>query len=198
VEAARAGDQGRGFAVVANEVRSLAKRSSEASKDIQNLVREIQEKVANGKEWVGELETGFKKIIQSIQQVSESLSEVSLATQESSQGVEQIGRALAEMTDVIEHNAALVDQLAQATDILNAKAELLQGMSSRFVLGEQSRVDVREAGFETLITTEKTEKKRVKGPTGKLMVTRLSGLQPKATQGEDSFDNELGEGFEEF
>jgi PAS domain S-box-containing protein len=198
VEAARAGDQGRGFAVVANEVRSLARRSSEASKDIQNLVREIQEKVANGKEWVAELETGFKKIIKTIQQVSDSITEVSLATQESSQGIEQIGRAVAEMTDVIEHNAALVDQLAQATDILNEKAELLQGMSCRFVMGERLRVDASEASFESLITADKTEKKRAKWPTGKPMVPRLPSIQPKETQGEDSFDNELGEGFEEF
>ncbi len=198
VEAARAGEQGRGFAVVANEVRSLARRSSEASKDIQNLVREIQDKVANGREWVGELETGFKKIIQTIKQVSDSITEVSLATQESSQGIEQIGRAVAEMTDVIEHNAALVEQLAQATDILNEKAERLQGMSSRFVLGERSQIDVQEASFETLVTAGTAEKKRVKGPMSRSLIPRLPTPRPKETLGEDSFDNELGEGFEEF
>jgi methyl-accepting chemotaxis protein len=184
--------------VVANEVRSLARRSSEASKDIQNLVREIQEKVANGKEWVGELETGFKKIINTIQQVSDSLSEVSLATQESSQGIEQIGRAVTEMTDVIEHNAALVDELAQATDILNEKAELLQGMSTRFVLGERFRVNAQAASFETLITVAKVEKQRPEWPTSKPSVPRPPTLQPKDAQGGDSFDIDLGEGFEEF
>ncbi|WP_063778363.1 MULTISPECIES: methyl-accepting chemotaxis protein [Burkholderia] len=40
VEAARAGEQGRGFAVVASEVRSLAQRSSSASKEIQGLIHE--------------------------------------------------------------------------------------------------------------------------------------------------------------
>ncbi len=199
VEAARAGDQGRGFAVVANEVRSLARRSSEASKDIQNLVREIQEKVANGKEWVGGLETGFKKIIQTIQQVSDALTEVSLATHESSQGLDQIGRAVAEMTDVIEHNAALVDQLAQTTDILNERSELLQTMSSRFVLGEEARVDIQQASFETLLTPTKADRKAARWPTLKPSLPR-SAAQTKGREPQeaDAFDNELGEGFEEF
>lgn len=43
IEAARAGEQGRGFAVVADEVRSLSLRSSEATKEIEEVVRTIEE-----------------------------------------------------------------------------------------------------------------------------------------------------------
>ena len=43
IEAARAGEQGRGFAVVADEVRTLAKRASEASAEIAKLVSEIDQ-----------------------------------------------------------------------------------------------------------------------------------------------------------
>jgi methyl-accepting chemotaxis protein len=42
IEVARAGEQGRGFAVVADEVRKLAERTGKATKEIANMIREIQ------------------------------------------------------------------------------------------------------------------------------------------------------------
>ena len=54
VEAARAGEAGRGFAVVASEVRSLAQRSSQAAKDIKDLITNCNGQVKEGVELVNQ------------------------------------------------------------------------------------------------------------------------------------------------
>jgi methyl-accepting chemotaxis protein len=198
VEAARAGEQGRGFGVVANEVRNLANRSSDASKDIQSLVRDIMDQVNTGKEWVGQLENGFKKIIQTIKEVSDALSEVSLATQESSRGIEQIGQGVEELSDVTEDNAALVDELAGATEQLNEKAGMLKRMTEQFALGDEGDIEVEELSFKKSVRVPKTERRGTKPPTTKSLREDLVVQQPIEDKPEDSVENELDEGFEEF
>ena len=63
VEAARAGEAGRGFAVVASEVRSLAQRSSQAAKDIKDLIVSSSGQVQNGVQLVNRAGESLQEIL---------------------------------------------------------------------------------------------------------------------------------------
>ena len=64
VEAARAGEAGRGFAVVASEVRSLAQRSSQAAKDIKDLITNSNDQVKGGVELVNRAGAALTEIVE--------------------------------------------------------------------------------------------------------------------------------------
>ncbi len=64
VEAARAGDAGRGFAVVASEVRNLAQRSSEAAKEIKELISSSNNQVRDGVNLVNKAGAALSEIVE--------------------------------------------------------------------------------------------------------------------------------------
>ncbi|MBR9755039.1 HAMP domain-containing protein [Cobetia sp. 4B] len=134
VEAARAGEQGRGFAVVAGEVRTLAQRSSEASREIATLISSANERTRNGAEQVRVAGSTMNEIVASVMRVSEVIGEISHATQEQNHGVGQVSSAVAELDQVTQQNAALVEESAAAADALSEQSARLAEMVGRFRL----------------------------------------------------------------
>jgi len=62
IEAARAGEHGKGFAVVADEVGKLAMRSSEAAKEITQLIKDSSSRVSEGTKLTSESQESLNKI----------------------------------------------------------------------------------------------------------------------------------------
>ena len=122
VEAARAGEQGRGFAVVAGEVRVLARRSAEASKEIRGLIEESSKRVEHGTGLVDKARSTMGEVVHSIQRVTDLMSEISAASSEQSQGVSQVGEAVTQLDQTTQQNAALVEEMAAAASSLNQQA----------------------------------------------------------------------------
>jgi len=69
IEAARAGEQGRGFAVVADEVRSLASKTQESTKEIEGIIAQFQERATEN---VGLMATCIKQSDMSVEQASKT------------------------------------------------------------------------------------------------------------------------------
>jgi len=126
VEAARAGDAGKGFAVVASEVRTLAQRSSDAAKNIKELIVDSGSQVQNGVELVNQAGASLKEIVDSIRSVTDIISEIAAASKEQSTGIEEINSAVTEMDEMTQQNSALVEENTAAARALEEQADSMR------------------------------------------------------------------------
>ena len=146
VEAARAGEAGRGFAVVASEVRSLAQRSSQAAKDIKDLITNSSVQVKDGVELVNRAGASLNEIVASIKKVAEIVSEIASASAEQSSGINQVNAALTQMDEVTQQNSALVEQNAASAKSLEQQSHAMDERVSFFRLDDlQPAEDVEAA-----------------------------------------------------
>ncbi|MDT3683778.1 MAG: methyl-accepting chemotaxis protein [Pseudorhodoplanes sp.] len=118
VEAARAGEAGRGFAVVASEVRTLAQRSSQAAKDITELITDSSGQVREGVDLVNKAGQSLTEIVASIKDVAAIVADIANASAEQASGIDQINKALSQMDEVTQQNSALVEENAATAKTL--------------------------------------------------------------------------------
>ena len=126
IEAARAGEQGRGFAVVAEEVRQLAMRTHDATKDVDTLIKGLQGDVKQAEQRLdssrSEMEQALSfthhstelldRAVQDVKRIDTHALQVATAAEEQSQVSEEINRSIVTIGDAA-HDLA---QLAQASE----------------------------------------------------------------------------------
>jgi methyl-accepting chemotaxis protein len=126
VEAARAGEAGAGFAVVASEVRQLALSSAEASKNTQQMIKEIIGKIVVGSKLVKETDIKYRDAAMKVHNVTQLIGEISNASIEQSQGIGNVNKAVAEMDTVTQHNAANAEELSSAAEDMRSHADIMK------------------------------------------------------------------------
>lgn len=135
VEAARAGEAGRGFAVVASEVRALAKRSTEAAREIKELIGESSTHVDIGVELVDRAGGELRSIIQSVSTISGHVTDIARGTQEQSASLSEINTGMAQLDAVTQSNAAMVEEATKASQTMAATAKALSREVASFRTG---------------------------------------------------------------
>ena len=133
VEAARAGELGKGFAVVAAEVRHLSQRCAREASLIRELVNQNMDKIGEGVARVSASEAALKAAADNTGRMKQYVSDIARAANEQSLGVSQVHQALNQLEQVTQQNAALVSEMATASQMLDEQSKAMSTLVDRFV-----------------------------------------------------------------
>ncbi|MBL4606657.1 MAG: methyl-accepting chemotaxis protein [Pseudomonadales bacterium] len=146
IEAARAGEHGRGFAVVADEVRTLASKTQESTKEIQTVIEQLQRTARSITEVMEKGQQSARDSVSHAARTGESLAEIgnkvasisdmnfqiASATEEQQRTSAAINQNVEGIKNAAESSVSMSDEVASATNSLGDVTSKLQRVANQF------------------------------------------------------------------
>ena len=185
VEAARAGDAGRGFAVVASEVRALAQRSSDAAREINDLIANSANQVRRGVTLVDKTGEALKEIAGSVSEIAGLVSDIAVASRQQSANLVEINSAVTQLDQSTQQNAARLEETTAASEGLTKDAVALVATVSHFKVGGKPASDQVVAFRSDRSGSGSGASVRAAGPSLVSKSSAAVAVKPDATGWED-------------
>lgn len=134
VEAARAGEAGKGFSVVADEVRNLAGKSAQASKETSDLIAGMVEAVENGTGITSRTGQTLLSIVDDTKEIIATVSQISGASRKQADAIHQVTQSMEQISAVIQTNSATAEESAAASEELSGQANDMKQLVRQFHL----------------------------------------------------------------
>jgi methyl-accepting chemotaxis protein len=193
IEAARAGEHGRGFAVVADEVRKLAERSSRSTKEIADLIAQVQK---GTHEAVSAMDQGSKEVdlgLELAQEAGYALKEIHEGTKGAVQQVGQIASAVQQMeaasqrvVSLMDSVSAVVEESTAATEEMAASSQQVGGAIEKVAaVSEETSSSAEEVSASTEEMSAQVEELVAQSESLSAMAEELQGIVAQFKTGEN-------------